>query len=585
MERPFDLLYYQATNYPRTDCLNVKNLGNWQSFSTSEVIQKSENVAMGLYALGIKKGDKIAIVSSSRPEWNFVDLGIQMIGAVSVPLYPNITVTDYQYILRHAEVKMVFVENATLFYKVRAATKETPVDCCYSFEAFPECKHWQNLEAEGAKLSHAPLEKIKAKIKGEDLFSIIYTSGTTGLPKGVMLSYVNVASNVQAIAVRNPVTFGKARALSFLPLCHVYERTGFYFYLFAGIGMYYAESLDTIAENLQEVRPHTFNTVPRLLEKVYNKIESKGKSLGIVLRSIFFWALEIAKNYDPQTPKKGLDLLKFKLADRLIFSKWRKALGGNVEMISCGASSLQPRLVRIFWAANIRICEGYGLTETSPVITASIVEPALMRVGCAGTPVGDVEIKIEADGEICCKGKNVMMGYYKQPQKTAEVLKNGWFHTGDIGEILEGKYLKITDRKKEIFKTSGGKYVRPQVIENKFKESPYIAQISVVGSNERFPAALIIPNFEALNHWCETEGIALKKPEKLIEHQKIIVLFENEVERLNQHFARWEKIKKFILLTKPWSVEGGELTPTLKIKRRVIHKKHKQEIEKMYEVY
>lgn len=582
MERVFDILYYQKHTYPKTDCLNTKVAGAWKNYSTNDVISISENMAMGLHDLGIQAGDKIAIISSNRPEWNFVDLGMQMIGATSVPMYPTITVEDYAYIFQHAGVKVVFVENADLLAKVKAATKENPIEHIYSFDGLPNCKHWGIIEKKGADMDKAPLDEMKEAVKGEDLFTIIYTSGTTGRPKGVMLTHTNIVSNSISVAKRSPVTFGQSRTVSFLPLCHIYERTGIYFYLYAGISCYYAENMEAIGDNIREIKPNLFNTVPRLLEKIYDKIEAKGKALDGIKYKLFFWALDLAKDYEPNKPMGFAYNLKLSIADKLIFSKWREALGGEVQAINSGAAALQPRLARIFWAAGIKVCEGYGLTETSPVITASIPNHVDMRIGCVGTVIDGVEIKIAEDGEILCKGENVMQGYYKQPEMTDEVLKDGWFHTGDIGEISEGKYLRITDRKKEMFKTSGGKYIAPQLMENKFKESSYIEQIGVVGNSRKFPSALIVPNFEALEGWLKDNGVKETEPSEIIKNEKVKALFDKEVAHYNEGFGQWEKIKKFMLLPKVWGVDTGELTPTLKLKRRVIDSKYNDQIEEMY---
>ncbi len=537
---------------------------------------------MGLHAMGITAGDKIAIISSNRPEWNFVDLGMQLLGATSVPMYPTITVEDYAYIFQHAGVKMVFVETQDLLHKVKEATKENPIEHVYSFEALPECKHWKEIEEKGAALDKEPLAELKAAVKPEDLLTIIYTSGTTGRPKGVMLTHKNIVSNSIGVAERTPITLGRSRAISFLPLCHIYERTGIYFYLYAGVSVYYAENMEAIGDNIREIKPHIFNTVPRLLEKIYDKIEAKGKELTGFKHTLFFWALDLAKQYEPHKPNGFAYNLKLSIANKLIFSKWREALGGEIQAINSGAAALQPRLARIFWAAGIRICEGYGLTETSPVITASIPTHEEIRIGCVGALIKGVEVKIAEDGEILCKGDNVMMGYYKAPDLTAEVLKDGWFHTGDIGEFVEGKYLRITDRKKEMFKTSGGKYIAPQLMENKFKESSFIEQIAIIGNSRKFPSALIVPNFDALGVWLKEKGIATTDPAAIIKEPKVLELFQKEVDYYNQGFGQWERIKKFTLLPVVWGIDTGELTPTLKLKRRVIDQKYAEHIEAIY---
>jgi long-chain acyl-CoA synthetase len=427
------------------------------------------------------------------------------------------------------------------------------------------------------------LENKKEAVKTEDLFTIIYTSGTTGRPKGVMLTHGNVIHNLYAIQDILIVPRGDSKALSFLPLCHIYERAGSFAFLFMGISIYYAESMETIGDNLKEVQPHVFNTVPRLLEKVYDKIVSKGYELTGIKKSLFFWALNLGLKYEPNKNQGAWYNFQLKLANKIIFSKWREALGGNVMQINSGASALQPRLARVFWSAGIPVCEGYGLTETSPVISASICNLKDIRIGMVGKIVKDVEVKIAADGEIVVKGPNVMQGYYKQPELTAEVLtQDGWFHTGDIGELHEGVYLKITDRKKEMFKTSGGKYIAPQPMENKFKESPVIEQILVVGENKNYPAALIVPSIQGLQDWCKHKDIPYTNDVEMLQKPEIIDKFQKEIDNLNKYFGKWEQIKKFKVIPNQWTVESGELTPTMKLKRKVIHQKFAKEIEELY---
>jgi long-chain acyl-CoA synthetase len=496
LNRIFDLIFYQAEKYPKTDSLNAKVDGKWVNYSTQDVIDISHRISIGLYKLGIRKDDKVAIISENRPEWALVDLAIQYLGAISVPMYPTITIEDYRFIFKDAGVKIAFVSNQDLFNKVKAATSENPLQGVYSFNKLPSAPHWKEVEEKGKGEDVKLLDPFKKAVQNDDLLTLIYTSGTTGVPKGVMLSHKNVLSNVLASRGILPIADGSSRSLSFLPMCHIYERTGLYAYYFSGTSIYFAESMETIGANLLEVRPHMFYTVPRLLEKVYDKIVAKGYALTGIKKKLFFWALELGLRYDPPTDQGWWYNTQLKLANKLIFSKWREALGGNIQIITSGASALQPRLARVFWAAGIPVCEGYGLTETSPVIAANLAIREEIRIGTVGKILSGVEVKIAEDGEILCKGDNVMMGYYNQPQMTAEVIKNGWFHTGDIGVILEGKYLKITDRKKEMFKTSGGKYIAPQVMENRFKESVFIEQLMVVGDGQKFAGALIVPAFE-----------------------------------------------------------------------------------------
>jgi len=426
------------------------------------------------------------------------------------------------------------------------------------------------------------LENSKAAVKPDDLFTIIYTSGTTGRPKGVMLSHHNVLSNVLQVGKIFTPEKGTSRVLSFLPLCHIYERSASFAFMVMGYSVYYAESMETIGENLKEIKPHLFNTVPRLLEKIYDKIVSKGYELSGVKKSLFFWALNLGLKYDPAKAMGGWFDFQLKLANKIIFSKWREALGGEVLQINSGASALQPRLARVFWAAGIKVCEGYGLTETSPVISASICNFEEIRIGWVGKLIDDIEVKIASDGEILVKGPNVMQGYYKEPELSSEALKGGWFHTGDIGE-LDGSYLRITDRKKEMFKTSGGKYVAPQVMENKFKESSLIDQLVVIGENRNYPAALIVPSFEGLKEYCKHKGIPYSSDYEMIKKPEIIEKYDREVENANKYFAQWEQVKRYKLLRNSWSIETGELTPTMKLKRKVIHQKYEVEIEGIYQ--
>ncbi len=580
--RAFDFLYHQKEQYPLTQCLSHKVNGQWKSYSTDEVIAIANRISHGLLAAGLQKGDKVAIISANRPEWNFIDLGAQQIGVTTVPMYPNITIEDYKYIFEHAEVKLVFVGDEDLFAKAAAATRELPVKEIYTFDAITEAPHWTEIEKMGTGKNDADLKPYKDAVHEDDLLTIIYTSGTTGRPKGVMLSHKNVVSNSIAVDGRLLVQKGSSRALSFLPLCHIYERTGTYLYMYAGVAIFYAESMEAIADNLKEIKPHVFNTVPRLLEKIFDKIIAKGNSLSGAMKTIFDWAIDLGLKFEPHMHQGMVYYLQLAIARMLVFSKWKEALGGNVTMITCGAAALQPRLARIFWAAGIKVCEGYGLTEASPVIAASMNEDKYMRVGCTGPALDGVTIKIAEDGEILAKGPNIMQGYYKNPEATAETIKDGWLHTGDIGVLVEGKYLKITDRKKEMFKTSGGKYIAPQMMENKYKESILIEQISIIGADRKFPSALIVPNFEALQEWCINQGVEFSSTDKVVKHPLVTSKFENEIKMYNMGFGHWEQVKKITILPQPWSVEGGELTATLKLKRRVIEEKYKKEIEEMY---
>jgi len=579
LTRLFDLIPYQISKYNKEVAFSRKENGTWKTYSSAEVKKIVDNLSLAFLSQGIEEGSKVAIISENRPEWNFIDLALQQIGAISVPMYPTITSEDYAYIFNHAEVRMIFVGDQTIFEKAIQVADDRKI---YSFDHLEGVEHWSSLAEKGESGDLSLVEESKSKVKPEDLFTIIYTSGTTGKPKGVMLTHANVLSNLISVSHIMSPPPGVSKVLSFLPLCHIFERTASFCFIYLGYSVYYAENMDKIGENLKEVQPHVFNTVPRLLEKVYDKIVAKGYELTGVKKKLFFWALNLGLKYDPSTDMGGWYDFQLKLANKLIFSKWREALGGNIMQINSGASALQPRLARVFWAAGIRVCEGYGLTETSPVVTASVGTKEEIRIGYVGKIVKDVEVKIAEDGEILVKGPNVMQGYYKEPEMTAEVLKNGWFHTGDIG-ILEGNYLKITDRKKEMFKTSGGKYIAPQVMENKFKESPLIEQLIVVGDGRNYPAALIVPSFDGLKEFCKRKDIPYTSDEEMVNKPEIKEKYQSEVDQFNKYFGKWEQIKRFKLLEYPWGIDSGELTPTMKLKRKVITQKYQKQIEEIYQ--
>ena len=579
LTRLFDLIPYQISKYNKEVAFARKDNGVWRTYSSQEVKKIIDNLSLAFLSQGVTEGNKVAIISENRPEWNFIDLALQQIGAISVPMYPTITSEDYSYIFNHAEVKMIFVGDQIIFDKAAQVAEDRKI---YSFDHLEGVEHWSSLEEKGESGDLAALEELKSKVKPEDLFTIIYTSGTTGKPKGVMLTHVNVLSNLISVSHIMSPPAGVSKVLSFLPLCHIFERTASFCFIYLGYSVYYAENMDKIGDNLKEVQPHVFNTVPRLLEKVYDKIVAKGYELTGVKKKLFFWALDLGLKYDPSTEMGGWYDFQLKLANKLIFSKWREALGGNIMQINSGASALQPRLARVFWAAGIRVCEGYGLTETSPVVTASIGTKEEIRIGYVGKIVKDVQVKIAEDGEILVKGPNIMQGYYKEPEMTAEVLKNGWFHTGDIGE-LDGDYLKITDRKKEMFKTSGGKYIAPQVMENKFKESPLIEQLIVVGDGRNYPAALIVPSFDGLREYCKRKDIPYTSDAEMVLKPEIKEKYQTEIDSYNKYFGKWEQIKRFKLLDKPWGIDTGELTPTMKLKRKIITQKYLQHIEEIYQ--
>lgn len=581
--RLFDLAYNQLEKFPNPKMFVSKLNGNWIGVSTSEFLKTAMDVSRGLISLGVHPGDKIAVVSSNRVEWNTMDIALQQIGAIMVPVYPNISEADYKYIFNNAEIKLCFVGTDELFHKIENIKSEVPsLEKTYTFDKVDGAPNWESVIKHAADTPEEEVKKRSAAIKNGDLVTIIYTSGTTGNPKGVMLSHNNILSNVLACQPRIPAD-EFSRVLTFLPVCHVYERMLHYLYIHIGASIHFAESLDTIGDNIREVKPHVFTAVPRLLEKVFDKIIAKGEELSGIKRKLFFWAVSLAEEYDVQG-KSGWYNFKLGIARKLIFSKWQEALGGEVRAIASGSAALQPRLARIFLAAGVKVLEGYGLTETSPVISVNCLKNGI-RIGTVGPLIDGVQVKIAEDGEILVKGPNVMMGYYKNPEATTEAIDSeGWFHTGDIGDFVEGKFLRITDRKKEMFKTSGGKFVVPQIMENTFKESRFIEQIMVVGEGQKFPAALIVPNFAFMKDWAERKGFNLRKSSnrEIIEDQRVIDRIQKEVTEFNKRFGHWEQVKKFELLSEEMSVESGELTPTLKLKRKIILEKHKVLIDKIY---
>ncbi|MAC95558.1 MAG: long-chain fatty acid--CoA ligase [Flavobacteriales bacterium] len=583
IKRIFDLHFHQLNNYPKNDALTAKVNGKWEPISTQSFIDQAEAFASGLLELGLKSGDKIALISNNRPEWHIVDLGILLAGMISVPIYPTITSEDYDFIMNNAEVKLCFLSDAEIYDKVAAVfDKIEHLQKCYSFDKVNSCESWTAVKDLGKGKNQSKLKEIQATVKEDDLATLIYTSGTTGRPKGVMLTHKNLVSNAVACRERLPVG-SEAKSLSFLPLCHVYERMVCYLYIYTGTSIYYAESLETIGDNLKEVKPDVFTAVPRLLEKVYDKIIAKGQELTGIKRALFFWAIEVAKEFEIPNKKGAWYNFKLKMANKLIFSKWREALGGNAKAIASGAAALQPRLARIFLAGQIPVQEGYGLTETSPVIAVNDQDNDGTRIGTVGRPIKDVEVRIAADGEIEVKGPNVMIGYYKNEEATKEVFTaDGWFKTGDLGEMVEGQYLKITGRKKETFKTSGGKYIAPQLIENKMKESSFIEQIMVIGEGEKHPAAIIQPAFDFLKEWCRRKEIPYTTNEDMIKNERVFNRIMKEVDFYNEGFAQYEKIKKILLVPTEWAVESGEMTPTMKVKRRVIMENYKNDIEAIY---
>lgn len=587
LTRLFDFLAFQLKNSPREDSLVTKYDGKWHKTSTQEFVNKANAISRGFLNLGVKKGDKIAIASTNnRTEWNLLDIGLQQIGCISVPVYPTISEEDYKYIFNDSEVKFAFVSDEELYKKMNSIKSEVPsLVSIYTFDKVngaPNLNEILDLGSDPA--NQHEVSAVKKQVKPDDLVTIIYTSGTTGKPKGVMLSHHNILSNVLGSNPRVPkFPSDKPKALSFLPVCHVFERMLIYLYIYNGIGIYYAESLETIGENLKEVSPDVMTVVPRLVEKVYAKIYETGANAGGLKTKIFMWALSLIEDYEPFGKQSLGWKIKHKIADMLVFKKWREGVGNNLTCMVSGSASLSPRLNRMFWGAGIPILEGYGLTETSPVCTVNSMSKDGFGIGMVGKPIDGVTVKIAEDGEILIKGPNVMLGYYNAPELTKEVMtEDGYFKTGDIGELHNGN-LKITDRKKEIFKTSGGKYIAPQIMENVMKQSLFIEQIMVLGENEKMPCAFIQPNFENLIKWANDNNIELPQSrEELVKNQKVIDLFQKEVDKFNQSFGHWEQIKLFRLTPDEWSIESRQLTPTLKLKRRVVIDMYKDLYKEMY---
>lgn len=582
LTRVFDFITRYKEEFSKPIMVAGKRDGKWKTYSTDEFIEIIDNISKAMLARGVKKGDRIALMSGNRPEWNFVDFAANQIGAAIVPLYPTLSSQDLTYIIADAEVRSIFVSNAELTAKVKTALKENNLEInLFTFEKIDDLPTLDDVIAFG-KEQDIDLKPYKDAVSEDDLLTLIYTSGTTGKPKGVLLTHKNVMSNVNASNHLLKTEYNKA--LSFLPLCHIFERMVVYLYFSRGVQIYYAENLDNIVADINEVKPMAFTTVPRVLEKVYDKIVEKGKALTGIKKALFFWALELGHKY--QEPEKNGAFYNFKLgiARKLIFSKWKEALGGEIKLIVSGGAALQERLARVFWAAGIQVLEGYGLTETSPVIAVNTWQPNGVRFGTVGKVLSNLDVKIGQDGEILVKGPSITAGYYKNEEATKEAIdEEGYFHTGDIGELSNDGFLKITDRKKEMFKTAGGKYVAPQVLENKFMESTLIGQVMVLGENRKFPSALIVPAFEELEKWCKHKGIAYTSKDEIIKDPKVIEKYQSEIDRLNAGFGHWEQVKKFKLLNKEWSIDSGELTPKLSLKRKIILQKFEDTINGIYE--
>lgn len=578
----FEIPQWQKENYSLDCAVACKENKQWKKYSTDELIEKANQVSRGLLAKGIKKGENIGLISFNRPEWNFLDIGIQQIAAINVPMYPNMSKKEYLYILKESGIKTLFVEDEELFKKIDSMKEDIDqLQNIYTFDKVENAPHWEEIIAASEDADQEEVEKISSKIEEDDLATIVYTSGTTGDPKGVMLSHKNIMSNIKASQPLLPIDKA-SRTLSFLPLNHIFERMLNYVYMASGVSIYYAEDLDSIGNNIKEVKPHIFSTVPRLLEKIYEKIVAKGRKQNAVKRALFFGALNLANEYELSGKSVAYNWM-LKLANQLVFSKWREALGGEVKLIVAGGAALNPKLARIFTAAELPVLEGYGLTETSPVIAVNRWEIENRKFGTVGKPLENVKVKIADDGEVLCKGPNVMQGYYKKKDKTDEVIdKEGWFYTEDVGKMDSDGFLSITDRKDSVFKTSGGKKVAPQPIENQLKESALIDQVMVIGEGRKMVTALIRPDFETLKEWCEEKNITCSSDEKAIEEDKVVAEFEKIVDEKNEKFSQTEKIKKFELVAEEWTVDGGELTPTQKVKRPVIRNKYEKLINEMY---
>lgn len=582
--RLFDLLPHYATYFPKDDALAGKENGVWVTYSTKQYIDKVNYISYGLMQLGVKKGDRIASISNNRPEWNFLDMALHQLGAIHVSIYPTISESDYEYILNHAEVKMVFVSGWDLLRKIQNIIDRIPAleGQVYTFRNLRGYKHLNEVIELGiANPSPQYLEEIKDSITPDDVVTLIYTSGTTGNPKGAMLTHANILNNVKAVLPIIPIR-DNSRCLSYLPLCHVYERMMIYTWQYLGISIYYTENIATIADDLKEIRPDIFTTVPRLLEKFYDRIIAEGNKQKGMKKRIFFWANKIAQDFELEG-KSWIYRKKLKIARKLVLSKWKNALGGNFSVIVSGGAAIQPRISRIFWAMDVPVLEGYGLTETSPVIAVSNFFPDGLKIGTVGPPLPGIEVKIGEDGEVLTRGHCVMKGYFKSPELTAEAIdEDGWFHTGDIGEFEPEGQLRITGRKKEMFKTAFGKYVVPTIIENKFAEESIIDAIMVVGENQPYAAALIVPEFNDLRNWCNNKGITYTTNEEMIQHPEVLKLFKKVVDRCNKNFGDTEQVKRYKLIGYSWSVDTGELTPTLKLRRKFIMKKHKELIDSLF---
>jgi long-chain acyl-CoA synthetase len=584
VQRTFDLLDRYQELYQKDNALCFKHNGTWVKYSTRDYIDYSYNFCYGLYEMGFRKGDKIITVSSNRPEWNFSDLGMAMIGVVHVPVFTSLSSKEYEYIIQNSGVKMILISDKKLLKGISPALKDN-LEKVFTFDVMENVRNWQEIIQKGKNCresTRTEVKKIKDQIIPGDQATLIYTSGTTGRAKGVMLSHRNLVSNFLSAAEVFRLK-PSDKYLSILPLCHVGGRLGNYQTQYSGAGIYYAENMGTIAVNLQEIKADGFDAVPRVLEKFYEVIISKGKNLSGIKKSLFFWAVKLGLKYKPFGENGWFYERKLKIADKLIFSKWRQALGGNVRIVGCGGASLQPRLEKVFWAAGIKIINMYGLTETSPIITINRTEKGNVKLGSVGSVIEGVEVKIADDGEILCKGPNVMIGYYNDPELTKSAFdEEGWFHTGDIGHFEDDKFLMVNDRKKEIFKLSNGKFIAPQIIENIFKESPIIDQIMVIGEHEKFASAIISPNFRYFEEWKSSNRISFNGPDEMIRIPVIQSFFNTEIQKLNKRLSPPERINRFRLVPDEWSPGTGELSPTLKLRRQFISDKYRELVNEVY---
>ena len=582
--RLFDFPYYQLETYNLKRAFSTKYNGKWETISTQEYIDKANQLSRGLLKLGVQPNEKIAIISTTnRTEWNICDIGVLQTGAQTVPIYPTISKEDYEYILNHSESSYCIVSDITIIEKLNQIKGNTKLKGVFTFDEIKGEKNYTEiLEFGKSDENQKEVEARKDAIKPSDLATIIYTSGTTGRPKGVMLSHHNIVSNVISSKKRVPLDYGNSKALSFLPVCHIFERMILYLYQYCGVDIYFAESIEKLTENAQEVKPEVMTAVPRLYEKIYDKIILKGEDLSGIKKKLFFWAVNLGLKYEPYGANGWWYEKQLGIARKLIFSKWQAALGGELKLMVSGSAALQPRLTRVFAAAGMPIMEGYGLTETSPVISVNDQNDGNFRVGTVGKVIENVEVKFGEDGELMVKGPNVMQGYYKDPEKTASVMKDGFFCTGDKGEFDKDGFLKITGRTKEMFKTSGGKYVVPPLLEGQLKQSLFIEQVMVVGEGEKMPAAIIQTNFEYLRDWAKDNEINFSSNEDLVSNQQVIDAIQKEVDECNCHFGKWEQIKRFELTPDEWTIDGGHLTPTMKMKRAVIKKIYQNLYDKIY---